>query len=393
LYTSAPAATGAQAIIDAAALALTCDAPAGTTTCGDVVAPAFARGKAWAFATPGADATGATLRSVVVVVGASVPLAFGANESYSLEVNTTHAVVTASTQWGAMYGLESFFQLVLIEPWETCPVCNKYVIRADVPLSITDSPRVQWRGLMIDTGRHYLPPTLIKKTIDAMAASKLNALHWHLTDDQSFPLCLDAQPELCRLSQYHNVVTGAPQNYTPASIRDIVGYATARGVRVMPELDLPGHSVGLQRGAPSLYTNCSSAHKLPDPTNEAFFTLIDSIISELASLFPDAYLHMGGDEVDTSCWTENESVEKWMASRNLTAMGTLAYFQSKVQAIVQKHGKRAMFWDEFWAANLTALNSTVAEIRGTYSPTTIFIQRLNMLYCVLSCSTLFYSLV
>jgi hexosaminidase len=148
-------------------------------------------------------------------------------------------------------------------------------------------------------------------------------------------------------------------------IRDIVEYATDRGVRIMPELDLPGHSVGLQRGAPALYTNCTSTHKLPDPTTDDFFQLIDSIVGELAILFPDRYFHMGGDEVDTSCWTENPAVVKWMAGKNLTAMGTLGYFQSRIQSIVASHGKATMFWDEFWGANLAALNSTVAEIRST----------------------------
>jgi len=277
---------------------------------------------------------------VIVTVAAVSSLQFGVNESYTLAVNVTHAVITAPTQWGALYGLESFFQLVLIEPWEVCPVCNKYVLRVDVPFTIHDTPRVQWRGLMIDTGRHYLPPVVIKRAIDAMAASKLNALHWHLTDDQSFPVCLDAQPDLCRLSQYHDHVTGAPQNYTSAVIRDIVEYATDRGVRIMPELDLPGHSVGLQRGAPALYTNCTSTHKLPDPTTDDFFQLIDSIVGELATLFPDRHFHMGGDEVDTSCWTENPAVVKWMAGKKLTAMGTLGYFQSRIQSILASHRAR-----------------------------------------------------
>jgi hypothetical protein len=135
---------------------------------------------------------------------------------------------------------------VLIEPWDDCRDCNKYKLRVDVPFSIEDAPRTRWRGkkkrlfgagnpnicqarlgtnigkrgpvllpragLMIDTGRHYLPPATIKTAIDAMAAAKMNALHWHLTDDQSFPLCLDAQPQLCQLSAYRDHVSGAPRN-------------------------------------------------------------------------------------------------------------------------------------------------------------------------------------
>ena len=358
---------GSRAIVDAAALTLTCDggSAGANAACTSIITPAFARGKTWAFMVDDADTTGATLKTVTVAVIEAVPLQLGVNESYSLTVNSTHASVVAPTQWGALYGLESFFQLLLIEPWEECEVCNKYVVKGDVPFSIVDAPRVRWRGLMIDYGRHYLPVELIKTTIDAMAAAKMNALHWHLTDDQSFPLCLDSQPQLCRLSQFRDHVTGAPQNYTPAAIADVVGYATARGVRVIPELDLPGHSTGLRRGAPQVYLNCSTGtHPLPDPTGEGFFELIDSIVGELAGEFPDAFLHMGGDEVNTTCWTENAAVAKWMRNKNLTVVGVLGYFKQRIQAIVAKHGKRAMFWDEFWAAGLPALDSTVAEIRG-----------------------------
>lgn len=112
------------------------------------------------------------------------------------------------------------------------------------------------------------------------------------------------------------------------------------------ELDLPGHSVGLQRGAPSLYVNCSSPHKLPNPTSDAFFDMIDTILAELSQLFPDGFVHMGGDEVDTDCWTENGEVMAWAAKRNMTAIGLLGYFQSRIQAIVQNHGKASMFCEQ-----------------------------------------------
>eukprot|EP00040_Diaphanoeca_grandis_P029151 m.169924 g.169924 ORF g.169924 m.169924 type:complete len:677 (-) comp31597_c0_seq1:8-2038(-) len=364
--TVAPDGAGAVAIIDAPALVLSCSGNAEACSHSGEIMPAFIRAKQWAFHVPGANTTGAKLTTLVVVVTDTVPLQLGVNESYTLEVNATHATITAPTQWGVLYGIETFFQLVLIEPWEECAMCDKYIVKEDVPFMISDRPRVPWRGLMIDSGRHYLPPPLIKKTIDAMAASKMNALHWHLTDDQSFPLCLDSHPELCKLSQYRSRVDGSPQNYTSVVIHDIVAYATARGVRVVPELDLPGHSAGLQRGAPSLYVNCSSSdHPLPDPTTDGFFDLVDSIVAGLAVEFPDAFLHMGGDEVDTSCWTDNKAVVQWMHTKNLTAMGVLGYFQMRIQEIVQKHGRRAMFWDEFWSADLPALNSTTAEIRGT----------------------------
>ena len=136
------------------------------------------------------------------------------------------------------------------------------------------------------------------------------------TDDQSFPLCLKAQPQLCKLSAYRDRVTGAARNYTPSAIRDIVSYAAARGVRVIPELDLPGHSVGLHRGAPTLYATCTSASKLPDVSSERFFEFLDTIIGEMSELFPDKFLHMGGDEVNTDCWEQDPAIVSWMRARN-----------------------------------------------------------------------------
>ena len=107
---------------------------------------------------------------------------------------------------------------------------------------------------------------------------------------------------------------------------------------------MPGHSVGLQRGAPELYAKCSAPKKLPDPTTERFFDFLDSIVSELSVIFPDDYLHAGGDEVDTTCWTENPDVVAWMKRKGLNATGALGYFQTRVQEIITRHGKAAMFW-------------------------------------------------
>lgn len=180
-YHPAPNETGSVAIIDGPALSLHCSGSNGV--CESYISPAFARGKTWALAVPDADSTGATLRRLVVDITEAQPLQFGTNESYELTVNSSCATITAPTQWGALYGIESFFQLVLIEPWEECPNCRKYIIRPNVPFSIADQPRTRWRGLMIDTGRHWLPPTTIKKAIVAMAAAKMNALHWHLTGE------------------------------------------------------------------------------------------------------------------------------------------------------------------------------------------------------------------
>ena len=152
-----PASGGSAAIIDASTLTLSCLSPDQAEVCAQLVAPAFDRGKQWAFSVPTADPSGATLSSLVVNVGGAVALQLDVNESYTLKVNGTTAVITAETAWGAMHGLESFFQLVLIEPGVTCPDCNKYKLQVDVPFTIVDRPRTRWRGLMIDTGALRLP--------------------------------------------------------------------------------------------------------------------------------------------------------------------------------------------------------------------------------------------
>jgi hexosaminidase len=300
-------------------------------------------------------------------VGSAVLLQFGTDESYTLAINSTHATVTAPTQYGAMHGLETFFQLVALTSNHTGAMATShtaagtvvdgalvYTLSAAVPMSIVDKPLVRWRGLMIDTARHFLSVTTIKRAIDAMAASKMNNLHWHLTDDQSFPVCLISHPELCQAAAYRNRATGALMFYSTADIKDIVSYADARGVRVTPELDLPGHSYGLARGAPQVYVKCGGVNAyLPDPTTDAFFNFLDEIVTELTELFPDAYLHMGGDEINMGCWSENSNVSAWMKQEGYNnTIEALGYFQSRVQNIVRENNRIAMFWDEFWAAGL-----------------------------------------
>ena len=187
--------------IDPARLSLHCSAPAGVAAiCNTHIAPAFQRGKVWAFPAPNIAVTGATLNTVAVVVlgegggnggGHSVPaLQFGVNESYTLYVNGSHAVITAPNHWGAMYGLESFFQLVQLRESSTgvggaavvggggADAPFSYGLAEGVPLTINDAPFVRWRGLMIDTARHFLSVPLIKRAIEAMAAAKMNDLHW-----------------------------------------------------------------------------------------------------------------------------------------------------------------------------------------------------------------------
>jgi hexosaminidase len=152
---------------------------------------------------------------------------------------------------------------------------------------------------MIDSARHFLSIESINKVIDAMSAAKMNNLHWHITDDQSFPLCLTSYPQLCQAGAYFDAY-GKRMTFTTEQVKGVVSYATARGVRVTPELDLPGHSKIFAAGEPTLYIHddgACTAHPLPDITNDAFFDFLGKIFDEFTTLFPDGYIHNGGDEV------------------------------------------------------------------------------------------------
>lgn len=168
---------------------------------------------------------------------------------------------------------------------------------------IYDTPRFRWRGLLLDTARHYLPVNVIKKHLDAMAMSKLNVLHWHIIDDESFPLVLEKNPGLAKKGAFSR-----DQVYTHSIIKEIVQYARERGIRVVPEFDTPGHMRSWGKSHPDILTQCFSHGKpmeIPGPGNpakNATYQLIWQLLHESSSWFPDAFVHLGGDEVDEGCW-------------------------------------------------------------------------------------------
>jgi hexosaminidase len=263
------------------------------------------------------------------------------DESYSLAITSSGATLHAATVVGAMRGLQTFVQLLQTQP-------NGYFLPA---VQIDDTPRFRWRGLMIDCGRHFEPVDVIKRTLDGMAAVKLNVFHWHLTEDQGFRIESKLYPKL----------TGMGSDglfYTQDQAREIVAYARARGIRVVPEFDMPGHTKSWFVGYPELasgpgpYTirrEFGVEDAAMDPTRESTYKFIDAFVGEMAQIFPDPYMHIGGDESNGAQWNANPKIQEFMHAHNLANDAALqAYFNQRLLKILTKHNKRMVGWDEIF---------------------------------------------
>jgi hexosaminidase len=263
------------------------------------------------------------------------------DESYELTVTDSSANLTAPTPLGVLHGLQTFLQLVEITP-----------IGFAVPaVTIKDQPRFPWRGLMIDVSRHFIPVDVLKRNLDGMAAVKMNVLHWHLSDDQGFRAESKKFPKLTGMGS-------DGQYYTQEEIRDVIAYAHERGIRVVPEFDMPGHSRSWFVGYPDLasgpgpYT-LESGDPIMDPTRESTYKFLGKFIAEMSKLFPDAYFHIGGDEVDGKQWNANPKIQEFIRAHGMKNNQDLqAYFNRRVQKILAKNHKRMVGWDEILRPDL-----------------------------------------
>ncbi len=264
----------------------------------------------------------------------------GEDESYELSVTDSGAKLSAPTSLGVIRVLQTFLQLVAITP-------TGFAVPA---VTIKDQPRFLWRGTMIDSSRHFIPVDVLKRNLDGMAAVKLNVLHWHLSDDQGFRAESKVFPKL----------TGMGSDgmfYTQGEIRDVIAYAHDRGIRVMPEFDIPGHSRSWFLGYPELssgsgpYTLESGGpgyiDPIMDPTRESTYKFLEKFIAEMAGLFPDAYFHIGGDEVDGKQWDANPKIQEFIHAHGMKNNQDLqAYFNQRLLKIVSKNHKTMVGWDE-----------------------------------------------
>ena len=283
----------------------------------------------------------------------------GDDESYSLEIVPQRATLKASTGTGALRGMETVLQLVSADQ-------AGYYFPA---VNIQDKPRFAWRGLMIDVSRHWEPVEVIKRNINGLAAVKMNVFHWHLTDDQGFRVESKKYPKLQEMGS-------DGLYYTQEQIREVVAYAADRGVRIVPEFDMPGHTTSWFVGYPDLASGPGPYQverkfgvfdPTMDPTREETYKFLDGFLGEMAQLFPDEYIHIGGDENNGKQWKANPRIQEFIEKHGLKDTAALqAYFNQRVLKILTKHGKKMVGWDEVLTPDLPK-NVVVQSWRGTKS--------------------------
>ena len=294
--------------------------------------------------TPASDATSATL--VVSVEGAGEAIqSVDENEVYSLEITSSNAHLRATTVVGAIHGLATLEQLIQSD-------ATGYFIPA---VEIQDTPRFRWRGLMIDCARHFIPIEALKRTLDGMASVKLNVFHWHLSEDQGFRMESKVFPKLTELGSDGLF-------YTQEQAKEIVAYARDRGIRVVPEFDMPGHTSAWFVGYPELASAPGPFHierkfgvfdPVMDPTRESTYKFLDRFLAEMATIFPDHYMHIGGDENNGVEWKANPRIQSFMREHNLKDTAALQnYFNRHLLKILEKHGKHMVGWDEILTPDL-----------------------------------------
>jgi len=261
------------------------------------------------------------------------------DESYSLKVENSKITIDATTDIGAIRALETLLQLVSNNE-------SEYYFTEAI---INDFPRFTWRGLMIDAARHFQPIDVIKRNLDALAAVKMNVFHWHLTDDQGFRIESKTHPKLHELGS-------DGLYYTHEQIKEVVKYASDRGIRVVPEVDVPGHATAILTAYPEIASK-DTIYNIErfsgifdptlDPTNEKTYEILDDLFGEMANLFPDKYVHIGGDENEGKHWDESEHIQAFMKQHNLETNHDLqTYFNIKLEEILAKYNKSLMGWEE-----------------------------------------------
>ncbi|MBK7713682.1 MAG: family 20 glycosylhydrolase [Bacteroidales bacterium] len=261
------------------------------------------------------------------------------DESYQLISGSKQVRIVANTDLGAIRGLETLQQLISVDD------AGYYFPGVE----INDAPRFPWRGLLLDITLHWMPIDVVKRTLDCMASVKMNVLHLHLTEDQMFGIESKVYPRL------HEV--GAEGNYyTQENIKEIIAYADQRGIRIIPEFDIPGHCTSWLKAYPEL-ASVKRDYELQryfgvfdpalDVTKDYTYKFLDTLFTEMAQLFPDEYFHIGGDENTGKDWDRNPDIKAYMDSKGMTTYRELeTEFISRLLPILKKNGKKMMGWDE-----------------------------------------------
>uniref|UniRef100_A0A667Y372 Beta-hexosaminidase n=1 Tax=Myripristis murdjan TaxID=586833 RepID=A0A667Y372_9TELE len=261
--------------------------------------------------------------------------------SDKLSVFAERAALNAETVWGALRGLETFSQLVYQDDFGIFFV-NK--------TEIEDFPRFQFRGVLLDTSRHYLPVQVILKTLDAMSYSKFNVFHWHIVDDPSFPYQSRTFPGLSSKGAFHPMT----HIYTQSDVRRVISYARLRGIRVLPEFDSPGHTQSWGKGQSDLLTPCykggipSGTFGPVNPASASSYQFMARLFKEVSAVFPESYIHLGGDEVDVSCWKSNPDVQVFMQKMGFgNDFAKLeSYYMENLVNITSALNKTSIVWQD-----------------------------------------------
>ncbi|XP_032675965.1 beta-hexosaminidase subunit beta-like [Odontomachus brunneus] len=282
------------------------------------------------------------------------------DESYKLEINETSqvAVLRAEAVWGILRGLETFSQVL-------APSGDGPTLKVKCQ-TIVDQPRLPHRGLLLDTSRHYLPISDLLLTLDAMSYNKLNVLHWHIVDDNSFPYQSTRYPDLSAKGAFHHSMI-----YTPNDVQKVVDYARLRGIRVMPEFDTPGHTRSWGLAYPELLTACYDSNgklngKLGpmNPTRPALYEFVRNLFSEIVQVFPDQYVHLGGDEVPFDCWASNPEIITYMNMHNMSNRYELleSEYITNVLAISKSLDAKTIVWQEVFDNGAVLPTNTVVHV-------------------------------
>ncbi|MDE3248098.1 MAG: family 20 glycosylhydrolase [Bacteroidota bacterium] len=319
-------------------------------------------------------------------------------EQYHLSVNPTGVVITAGGEAGLFYGLQTLLQLLPAEIESNKKVVG---IQWTMPaVEIEDYPRFAWRGLMFDVSRHFFGMKDVREFIDEMARYKYNLLHLHLTVDEGWRIEIKSYPKLTSVGAWNVKKTGTFGTFTPPAddeprdyggfftqddIRELVAYAKSRYINILPEIDVPGHSMAAVAAYPELSCTpgtyrVNSGEKFMEwppsghfyglvdntlcPANEQVYTFLDKVMGEIAALFPFEYIHMGGDETARNFWEKSDQIKALMQKENLKDLNEVqSYFVKRVEKIVESKGKKLIGWDEILEGGL-APNAAVMSWRG-----------------------------
>lgn len=312
-----------------------------------------------------------------------------AEEEYSIDITKINCVVRASSHNGFLYAVQTLKQLTSVNIFSKEPnPAEKFIFPC---VKIQDKPRFGYRGMHLDCSRHFFSVDEVKKYLDIMAIYKLNRFHWHLTDDQGWRAEIKKYPKLTEVGAYRNGTVikknwGSNDGvryggyYTQEQMKDIVAYAAKLGIIVIPEIDLPGHMMGVLAGYPELgctggpyevWTTWGVSEKVLCPGKEEMFTFLEDVFTELMDIFPSEYIHIGGDECPKSEWEKCPDCQARIKELGIKGDGRhtaeqflQSYVTSRMQKFLNDHGRKIIGWDEVLEGEL-AKGATVMSWRGT----------------------------